>query len=448
VFVAWIFTKLGILNSEKNYLLSQLKELRNELDGKNATLIGTEEEKLKLQALKSEREHLISRIEELKVELDQKNISLLEANRTILRLKFSLEEREKDLKNMTDIRNDMILQFKNISQEVIELQRESFSREQKRGLVDLIDPLRNQIGDFGTKISRTIQENNENTVKTEASLKEHIDLLVRYTENVGAKADNLANVLKNDKKAQGNWGELQLKNLLESIGLREGTDYLEQQSVKNQSGEQFFLDFVINIPGDRRLIVDSKVSLINYENYRLAGEETERNEFIRKYCADIRNHIEELGRKKYHELYGSDSPDFVFMFLPIEGAYLEALGHDRDLFRVAFQNNVAIVTGSSLMPVLRMVENLWSVEKQTKNIEAIVGLAMRMYDKILKFVDFMEVLRGSLDDAQKSYDKAMSYLRYGRGNVLKTANDIKILSGKEKTAKDIAIEYEDDGSRD
>ncbi|MDR3079087.1 MAG: DNA recombination protein RmuC [Rickettsiales bacterium] len=435
-----------MLSSEKNYLSAQLEELRAELEARNRTLGEFEGERLRLQVLESEREQLVNRLEELKAELSQKNSALLEADRSNLRLKFSLEERERSLKSITDIRNDMTLQFKNISNEIVELQRENFSREQKKDLVNLIDPLRNQINDFSTKIGRTIQENNENTVKTEASLREHIDLLVRHTESVATKADNLASVLRSDKKVQGNWGELQLRNLLESIGLREGTDYLEQQHMENQNGERFFLDFVINIPGNRKLVLDSKVSLVNYENYRLARDELERSEFMSRYCGDLRNHIEELGKKKYHELHGSDSPDFVFMFLPIEGAYLEALGHDRDLFRLAFRNNVAIVTGSSLIPVLRMVEHLWSIEKQNKNIDAIVGLAMRIYDRILRFLDSMEALRASLENSQKFYGRAMSYLREGRGNVLKTANDIRKLCGKEKTVRSIPLDYEDDDS--
>jgi DNA recombination protein RmuC len=169
----------------------------------------------------------------------------------------------------------------------------------------------------------------------------------------------------------------------------------------------------------------------------------ERDGFMRMYCADIRKHIEELGKKKYHELHGPGSLDFVFMFLPFEGAYLEAMDYDRDLFNIAFKNGVAMVTGSSLMPVLRMIENLWSVEKQSKNIEAIVRLAMCMYEKILKFLGSMNAVKSGLDNAQKSYEKAMDYISRGRGNVLKVVNDIRVLSGKEKTTGEIPTEYED-----
>ncbi|MDR1425468.1 MAG: DNA recombination protein RmuC [Rickettsiales bacterium] len=397
----------------------------------------------RVSVLGSEKVYLLVQLDELKKELDQKNTVLMEALCDNSRLKLSLDERNVELKSICDIKNDMMLQFKDISTGIIEAQRENFSREQRKDLTNILDPFKRQMSDFDVKIQRTIQENNETITKNEAALREHIDLLVKHTETIGTKADSLASVLRNDKKIQGNWGELQLKNLLESVGLTNGVDYLEQQSVRNQGGEQFFLDFVVNVPGHRKLILDSKVSLVNYENYRLAKDGFERDEFMRRYCGDIKKHIEELRKKEYHKLYGVSSLDFVFMFLPLENAYLEAIGHDRDLTAMAFRNNVAIVTGSSLVPVLRMVENLWSTEKQTKNIETIVGLAMRIYDKLLKFTDSMEAIKNNIDGAQKSYEKALAYLSHGKGNVLKTANDIRILSGREKTTKNIVTDYED-----
>ncbi|MDR2777231.1 MAG: DNA recombination protein RmuC, partial [Rickettsiales bacterium] len=211
---------------------------------------------------------MLVRLKELKDELAYKDATILEIKCNSLRLELQLEEKEKDLKTIGEIKTDMLAQFKNISNEIVEIQKENFTREQKRDLASILDPLKKQISDFDLRVQRTIQDNNESTAKTEAALREHIGLLVKHTENVGVKADNLANVLRNDRKAQGNFGELQLENLLESIGLREGTDYLKQQYVKNREGEQFFLDFLINMPGQRKLVIDSKVSLVNYENYR------------------------------------------------------------------------------------------------------------------------------------------------------------------------------------
>jgi DNA recombination protein RmuC len=230
---------------------------------------------------------------------------------------------------------------------------------------------------------------------------------------------------------------LRLKNLLESVGLIAGEDYAEQRCVRDRDGRRFIMDFVVKLPNGRELILDSKVSLSNYEKYVQETNEEEKIKFMHKYCEDIKNHIDELGSKKYHELCGVNSLDFVFMFLPFENAYLEAVSYDAELFTRAFKNGVAMITSSSLVPVLRMVEYLWSVEKQNKNIKEIVKLAERMYEKIKKLLESMKKLGNDLGNMKKTYDSMLSYVSVGKGNILRTANDIKTLAGRKKTMEEI-----------
>lgn len=357
--------------------------------------------------------------------LNEKNKKLTIENE---KLKFLIEEKEKNLVEISNIKEKLSNQFEIVSNEIIQKQKEIFNKEQKNSLNNILDPLKEQLENYDKKI----QENKEAMIENTGSMKAHIDSLIKQTCDIGNKADNLATALKNDKKAQGNWGELKLKNLLESVGFIENIDYTNQEHIKDSKGNEFILDFVINLPDERKLIIDSKVSLVNYERYINCEDRDGQKKFLGEYYRDITKHIKELGDKKYYKLYGNESLEFVFMFLPLEGAYFEVINYDNNLFDIAFKNRIAIVTGSSLVPVLRMIEHLWSIEKQNKNIEEIVKLSERMYDKIVKFIESMENIGNNLIKAKKSYNEAINYLNRGNGNILKTAEDISHLSGKNR----------------
>lgn len=368
--------------------------------------------------------------------LNEKNRKLIIENE---KLKFLIKEKEKNLAEISNIKEQLSDQFKLVSNEIIEKQKEIFNREQKNGLNNILDPLKGQLENYDKKI----QENKEAMIENAGSMKEHIDSLMKQTNIIGNKADNLAVALKNDKKAQGNWGELKLKNLLESVGLVEGIDYSSQKSEINQDGKNYILDFVVKLPDNRKLIIDSKVSISNYERYINSQDEEERKQFLEAYHSDIKSHIKELGNKEYYKLYGNDTPDFVFMFLPLEGAYFEVINYDfrtkqkDNLFDIAFKNKVNIVTGSSLIPVLRTVEYIWSIEKQNKNAEEIGRLSQIIYDKTTKFMENMTAISNSLNKAKESYDNATSYLENGKGNIMKTATKIINLTGKNRSLNQI-----------
>ncbi|MDR2078004.1 MAG: DNA recombination protein RmuC [Rickettsiales bacterium] len=447
-----IFALIIVLAATRFYLVKSYEKQISSLAKKHEEQIkylenSSRELEIKIGVLSGEKQQLVLQVTELSNRLAEESRLLTDCERKNKYLDAKLEEKEKNLEEISALKEQMISQLVNqfqvISNEVVEKQKDVFYREQKSGLSNIIEPLKTQIDNF----NRKIQENSQIAQASKISIDEQIKTLVRHTGDIGTRADSLANVLRGDRKMQGNWGELRLKNLLESIGLVAGEDYIEQRCVKDKDDRRFIMDFVIKLPNDRELIIDSKVSLSNYEKYMQETNEHEKNKFMQKYCEDIKNHIDELGSKKYHELCGCGSLDFVFMFLPLESAYLEAISYDASLFTRAFKNGVALVSGSSLVPVLRMVEHLWSVEKQNKNIKEIVKLSGRMCEKIKKLLESVQKLGNDLDGIKKSYGNIVSYMSEGKGNVLKTANDIKMLAGKDRTMEEIEFDggndYED-----
>jgi DNA recombination protein RmuC len=271
------------------------------------------------------------------------------------------------------------------------------------------------------------------TTETKTSINQHIETLLKTTADIGSKADNLANALKNNKKAQGNWGELQLKNLFESINMIEGADYKTQESIRDKKGNLFYLDFLLHLPGNKKLIVDAKVSMVNYASYIECEDDVAKEQFLKAYCNDIENHIKELGGKEYQNLFDAEeSVGFVFMFLPLEGAYLDALRYDNSLLSVAHKNKVAIVTASSLMPILRMIEHLWNIENQNRYINDAVELVKNIYEKLQRFKVKLENIGKCLDEAKVSYEDGYKYLETGNANIFITAERIQDLITKGK----------------
>jgi DNA recombination protein RmuC len=358
--------------------------------------------------------------------------------------KTQIEEQRKSMTSMAEViekmKNEMLLHFKNISNDIINQQKNDFEIRQKETFGVLLSPLNQQLDDFNKKITNF----NKDTNISKAEIKEKIDTLVSQTTKIGDKADNLADALKNDKKTQGNWGEMKLKNLLELSGLKEDEDFFTQKAEKNKKGETVIFDFVVRIPGEKHLIMDSKVSIVNYEKYIATNVEEEKKNFMKLYCNDIKNHIEELGKKEYHKILKTNSPDFVFMFLPLENAYIDAINYDRNLYSIAMKNKVAMVTASSLIPVVNMINNLWNIEKQNKNINDIVGCARRIYKKIKSFVEKMDIIEKNIDNAKKSCVEAKNYLQSGNGNVLRTVDEMIGLVEKNKDGELAFAEIEDD----
>jgi len=316
--------------------------------------------------------------------------------------------------------------FENIANSILRTQSASFNESQSKRMKDILDPLKEKIQHFEAKVEAT----NLQSIERHTSLKEQIHGLSRRTDQVSQDANNLAKALKGDFKAQGNWGEVILNNILEKSGLEKDREYFVQQSERNFEGRLLKPDVVIHLPDNKRLVIDSKVSLVSYDAMVAAENVEEQSQHQKVHAQAIRNHVQMLSDKNYHDLYNIQSPDFVMMFIPIDTAFSSALYADRKLYDDAFQKNIIIVTSSTLLATLKTVETLWRNDKQNRYALRIAEEAGKMYDKFVGFVDDMEKLGLQLNTVQKTYQSSLKKLSQGSGNVMRKAELVRSLGAK------------------
>ena len=351
------------------------------------------------------------------------------------KLEFVLKtEQENTSKNISLIQKTMEEKFENISNRVLKNQKADFDREQKENLAVILNPFKTDINNFKNLIEKTNEVNRED----KGFLKKNLEDLKNMNTTLSKNADDLVKALKGNSKIQGDWGENQLKNILDMAGFLEGRDYQMQFNLKGESGENLRPDCIISLPDGKKLIVDSKVSISNYVDYVKSEDESERKRCLDLHISSIKKHIMELANKEYQKLLRDNGLDFVFMFIPNEHAYIEALKADNTIYDNAYKNNVAITTPSSILPILRTVKNLWNIEKQNQNASKIAEKAGQLYDKLVGFVGNMEGIDKGLNSAKKAYDDAFKQLSTGRGNAISIAEDMKSLGAK--TVKEIGVE--------
>ena len=376
---------------------------------------------------------LISVFISLSIYLFLKNQKLSQRN---FELKISLEQEVKNneakISEMLKIKEQFSREFENISNRVIKMQKEDFDREQRQSLTTLLNPFQTQIKDFREQIERTNLKNEND----KGVLKRELEELKNMNTTLSKNADDLVNALKGNSKVQGDWGEHQLKTILDMSGLNEGIDYQMQFNTKGEVGQNLRPDCVINLPNGKKLIVDSKVSITNYIDFVKEENEEKKKQYLNLHISSIKKHIAELSNKEYQK-YLSDI-DFVFMFIPNEQAYIEALKCDNKIYDTAYKANVAITTPSSILPILRTVKNLWNIENQNKNASLIAEKAGKLYDKLVGFVENMKKIDKNLINAKSAYDDAFNQLSDGRGSALSIAEDMKEMGAK--TTKQIKVE--------
>ncbi len=344
---------------------------------------------------------------------------------------------EEKIKNLTDGNENLILKFKDISAEVLRNQAVTFDERQRMTLEGVVNPLKSELNDFKAKIDAA----HKDSVAGKASFDFQLKSLMDLNKNLSKEAQNLTEALKGKKKLQGDWGELQLARILEMSGLQEGVSYKMQVNLKDENGANLRPDCIVYLPSDRKVIIDSKVSLNDYVEYINAEDSMEKERLLDSYIRCLRKHIDELARKEYQNLLQDNSLDYVMMFVPVESAYIEAVKKDISLFDYAYKNKVAIATPSSLMPLLKLVESMWRVDKQTRSASEMARTASALYDKIANFSEDMRKVGDSLDKASASYDEAVKKLSSGKGNALSLAQKMVTLGAK--SGKKIAVEFDD-----
>ena len=341
------------------------------------------------------------RVRELEVTLDEERRAMAE--------KLELLERNKEALKQ---------EFENLANRIFEQKSQHFSEQTKSNLDHLLNPFREQIDGFRKKVEEVYVSETKDRQALRSEIKSLQDLNRQITE----EAASLTRALKGDKKVQGNWGELILEKVLERSGLRKGVEYETQGSYRDGDNQLLRPDVIVHLPDQRNIVIDSKVSLVAYQDYVTADEEGIREQTLRSHVEAVRNHIRTLSEKDYSQLAGLHSPDFVLMFMPIEPAFVAAFQADEKLFADAFERKIVVVTPTTLLATLRTIENIWRYERQSQNARHIADRAGAVYDKLRVFVEAMEKLGSQLHTVQGTYDNAMNTLTRGRGNLISQAN--------------------------
>jgi len=347
-------------------------------------------------------------------------------------LQTRLQEQQKNttekIQLLQNAENQLKAQFENLANKIFEDRSKQFSEQNKSNMEHIVSPIKNQLSDFKLRVEAVY----ENETKDRVSLREEINSLRRDTAKMNQEALNLTRALKGDKKTQGNWGEMILEKVLEQSGLRKGIEYETQGAFRDGENNLFKPDVIIRLPEDKDVIVDSKVSLVAYEQYCALENDQEAAIALKAHIKSVREHIKGLSDKDYSGLKGLRSLDFVLLFMPIESAFIAAFQADEKLFTDAFEHKIIVVTPTTLLATLKTIENIWRYERQNENARIIAEKAGTLYDKIRGFVEDLEKLGNQLSTANKTYDGVMNKLTTGHGNLVRQASSFVELGVKVK----------------
>ncbi|MGP1923663.1 MAG: DNA recombination protein RmuC [Arsenophonus sp. NEOnobi-MAG3] len=370
------------------------------------------------QELRSQRE--INRNQEVK---------LREVMTRFEETRLAFEEKQRLLLNTEERLN---VQFENLANRIFEQNERRVSEQNRQSLIALLTPFREQLEGFRLQVQDSFSQEG----RERHTLAHEIRQLQQLNAVMAKETINLTKALKGDNKIQGNWGETILSRILEASGLRQGHEFETQVSI-NASNSRYQPDVIIRLPQGKDVVIDAKMSLTAYEYYFNSEDEQERARALRGHVNSVRNHIKELGQKDYHQLNGLRSLDYVLMFIPLEPAYLIALREAPELIDEGLRNNIFLVCPSTLLVAVRIINNLWRYEQQSKNAEVIAKRAGKMYDKMRLFIDDIQVLGKSLSKAQVNYQSAIKKLAEGKGNLISQAESLKELGIEVKRPIDI-----------
>ena len=362
--------------------------------------------------------------EKQQTEIENKKNQALEIK--ITTLEAELRHHKEKYEYLVNDTEHQLQKFENIANKVLHHQSAIMDEKQKLGIKEILDPLKEKIKTFEDKIEKT----NLESVGRHESLKEQMKLLYEKSDQVSKDANNLVKALKGDYKKQGNWGELILESILDKSGLEKNREYFVQVTERNDEGKMYKPDVVIQLPDGKKLIIDSKVSLNAYEMMVNADTDDEQKIAHKAHVLAVKNHIDTLASKNYHDLYKVESPDFVLMFIPIDTALSAAIQLDAELYLYAFDKNIVMVAPSTLLATLKTVDTMWRNDKQNRFAMEIAEEAGKMYDKFVGFADDMDKLGKQLNTAQSTYHDSMKKLNSGTGNLVSRAENIKALGAK------------------
>lgn len=314
-------------------------------------------------------------------------------------------------------------QFEHLANQLFEEKTAKVDLQNRQSLEGLLSPLKEQLEGFKKQVNDSFSQE----AKERHTLVHELKNLQRLNEEMTREAVNLTQALKGDNKQQGNWGEVVLARVLAESGLREGHEYETQVNLQSEAGKRYQPDVIVHLPQNKQVVVDSKMALVAYERYFNAETDAERDRALNAHLTALRAHIKGLSMKDYHKLKGIQSLDYVLMFIPVEPAFQVAIQADPSLIKDAMEQNIILVSPTTLLVALRTIDNLWRNERQNENAKLIAQRATKLYDKLRLFIDDMEGLGGALDRANQTYQGAMNKLATGRGNVIRQAESFRQL---------------------
>jgi DNA recombination protein RmuC len=412
--ISWI--GLAVLLTACGYLLHLRQHLQLELVRTQTQLQGLQQQnhelrqQLDVQIEDGKEQH--TEFLKLKEKYDRLQVMLLEKQQQFQQQLSLLQEHKQQLKQ----------EFELLANEILERKGQQFQQQSSQTLQQLLTPVQAELKGFRDKVEAIHTEE----LKQRSELKTELVHLQKLNLAITDQTTQLTNALQGQKKLQGNWGELMLENVLENSGLRLGIDYRREVSFQTEDGRRR-PDVIIDLPQQKHLVVDAKTSLIAYTRYVNAEHEFERRQALQEHCKAVSDRITELADKTYYQLSGLNSPEVVFMFIPIESAYVEALKHDPLIYQKALERNVLVATPTTLLTSLNIVRQLWRFEQQNQHSAELAKRAERFYGKLTAFLESMQGVGRQLDKARESYDKALAQLYSGKGNLIKQASEFKDL---------------------
>ncbi len=424
--------------NEKAQCESRAAELAGELAGAKASLAQAQADAIVragFESLAAEREKIVARLsaerESLRVDLDAKAETERRQAARISELETELRKERQALDEKLAVletaKKSLSDQFQALAADILETKAKSLAESSQKDLGNLIAPLQMQIKEFRERVEQAQSDSKTGVTKLETL----IGTLGNLNQQLTDEARNLSTALRGSSKAQGDWGEQIVRNLLEKAGFREGEQFRMQETFDSRDGDERQRkarpDVIVNLPGGRHLILDSKVSLNAYTDAVNAATEDERKLALKRHLASVRTHIDGLATRRYHKLDALDSLDFVVMFIPIEPAFLSALHEDESLWRYAYEREVLLVGPTTLLFVIRIVDNLWQQELQARSVQDVMDRGAALYEKFVGFISDLESVGQNLRKADQCYNGAMKKLSEGPGNLVRQVEMLKQL---------------------
>ncbi|WP_271784376.1 DNA recombination protein RmuC [Aquimarina algiphila] len=389
-----------------------------------------------LEEYKKTSENQLSEIskerEEIRREKDFLNTELTRRNAEFENLQLKNQEQKDEVEKLQE---KFTKEFENLANKILDEKSNKFTEQNKENIKNILTPLQEKINTFEKKVEQTHKE----SIDYHAALRQQILGLKDLNEQMSKEATNLTKALKGDNKMQGNWGELVLERVLEKSGLEKDREYFVQQSFTKENGERVLPDVVIYLPDNKKMVIDSKVTLTAYERFVNEDNDDLKANYLKEHINALKRHVDQLSEKNYQDLYDIESPDFVLLFVPIEPAFAIAINEDNKLYNQAFEKNIVIVTPSTLLATLRTIDTMWNNEKQQRNAIEIARQAGALYDKFEGLVKDLTGVGKKIDDAKKDYSAAMNKLVDGRGNLITSVEKLKKMGAKAKKSLPEAI---------